>query len=189
LNGISIINRKTQDKKYIWDKILFEFLYTKNQAGAVGSPDTASYDPYFNHWQYIEGWSYLSQGLGTSFINTRKHIRAELATHPLDYFVNNRIKVYHFGVEGTIAQTKYVLVGSYSKNYGTYRTTDEEQSAISLDPGAFGLFGEKKQFSGYLELDRRIKDNFKLGLVGAFDVGELYYNSYGVFLRAVYSLN
>jgi len=189
LNGISIINRKTQDKKYIWDKILFEFLYTKNQAGAVGSPDTASYDPYFNHWQYIEGWSYLSQGLGTSFINTRKHIRAELATHPLDYFVNNRIKVYHFGVEGTIAQTKYVLVGSYSKNYGTYRTTDEEQSAISSDPGAFGLFGEKKQFSGYLELDRRIKDNFKLGLVGAFDVGELYYNSYGVFLRAVYSLN
>jgi hypothetical protein len=188
LNGISLENQRSIGKSAIWKKILFEFLYTKNQAGEPWSPTTGSpYEPYFNHGQYIYGWSYNNSGIGTSFITTRTLLREELPSAPQEYFVNNRLMAIHLGCEGTMNQVNYLLKVSWSQNYGTYWTTDEAQSTDILDPGAYGIFGEKEQLSTYLELNRRLNNKINLGLIGAFDIGELYYNSLGLFLRASYS--
>ena len=190
LNGISLQNLHRGVKHGLWDKILFEFLYTKNQAGEPWSPQTGSpYEPYYNHGQYITGWSYLGSGLGTPFIGTRLYLNENLATHPEDYFVNNRVMALHFGVEGTIKNLGYMLKASWSKNHGTYRTTDEEQSTDIINPGEYGLFGEQMQFSSYMGVNRTFSNGLVLGLIGAFDVGNLYYDSFGLFVRAAYSFN
>ena len=190
LNGVSLENQRTVGKSAIWKKLLFEFFYTKNQAGEPWSPTTGSpYEPYFNHGQYINGWSYNDSGIGTPFITTRAYLREELPSAPQEYFINNRLMAFHFGCEGDIKQVNYLLKVSWSQNYGTYWTTDEAQSTDIPDPGAYGIFGEQEQLSTYLELNRRLNNKINLGLIGAFDIGDLYYNSFGLFLRASYSFH
>jgi hypothetical protein len=190
LNGISLQNLHKGGKKGLWDKMLFELLYTKNQAGEPWSPETGSpYEPYYNHGQYITGWSYLGSGLGTSFIGTRDYIRENLPAHPEEYFINNRVMALHFGCEGAVKNVSYIFKGSWSKNYGTYRTTDEEQSTDIINPGDYGIFGEQEQFSSYLGINRIFSNGLILGFIGAFDYGNLYYNSFGMFLSASYSFS
>ncbi len=190
LNGISFENKQTGNTKPIWSKLLFEFLYTKNQAGEPWSPDTPSpYEPYYNHGQYITGWSYLGTGLGTPFIGTRSSIRAELPSAPEEYFINNRVMAFHLGFAGSMKSLNYILKASWAQNYGTYWTTDEEQSTDILNPGAYGIFGLQEQFSTYLELNRTINNGLNIGFIGAFDYGDLLYNSFGVFFKASYSIN
>lgn len=189
LNGISLENKPNDDKKPIWTKLLFEFLYTKNQAGEPWSPEYGSpYEPYYNHGQYIQGWSYNGTGLGTPFISTVNDIRYELPSGPR-YFSNNRIIAFHVGCEGSIAYFNYIFKVSWSENYGTYWTTEEEQSTNLPNPGSYGIFGEQDQLSTYLELNRTLDNGLNLGFIGAFDYGDLFYNSFGVFLKASYSFN
>jgi hypothetical protein len=188
LNGVSLVNKSKKGESRIWDKLLFEFLYTKNQAGEPWSPQTGSpYEAYFNHSQYINGWSYGSTALGTPFITTRSDVREELPSSPEQFFINNRIFVVHFGCEGSIKSLNYTIKTSWSENYGTYWTTDEEQSTDIPNPGAYGIFGEQGQLSAYLELNKEIKNGLNIGCVTAFDVGNLYYNSFGLFFKASYS--
>ena len=44
-------------------------------------------------------------------------------------------------------------------------------------------FGEKKQFSAYLEANKELKKGLNVGFTGAVDVGELFYDAYGVLVR------
>ena len=190
LNGISLQNLHRRGNRGIWDKLLLELLYTKNQAGESWSPESGSpYEPYYNHGQYITGWSYMGSCLGTSFIGTRDYIRGNLPAHPEDYFINNRLMALHFGCEGTVRNLSYIFKASWSKNYGTYGTTDAEQSTDIINPGMYGLFGEQVQFSSFLGINRTFSNGLILGLIGAFDNGNLYYDSFGLFLRAAYSFN
>ena len=94
---------------------------------------------------------------------------------------------FHFGCEGAINNINYIIKASWSKNYGTYRTTDEDQSTDLTDHGAYGIFGEQEQMSSYLEINRQFKNGLNLGFIGAFDAGQLYYNSMGIFLKASYA--
>jgi hypothetical protein len=188
LNGLSVENRSGEDGSGLWRKFLIEFLYTKNQAGMPGSPEYGSdYEPYYNHGQYITGWSYKGENIGTPFISDRTYLREGLAAHPKEYFINNRVIALHLGGEGMIRNIDYQFRTSWSWNYGTYNTTDEEQSTGIPEPGLYGLFGVRKQFSAYLELNKQLKNNFGIGLVGAADIGDLYYNSAGLFIKLNYS--
>lgn len=190
LNGISITNLKEGGDNKYWDKLVFEFLYTKDQAGRPDSPEYGSYyEPYYNHGQYTEGWSYNGIGLGSPFITTATWLRKELPVYPGEFFVNNRIALFHFGGEGKIKNINYLLKVSWSKNWGTYNTTDEEQSTNNQDPGYYGIFGEQQQLSTCLELGKKLDNGLNLGLIGAADLGKLYYNSFGLFLKASYSFN
>jgi hypothetical protein len=176
-------------KPAVLRKILIEFLYTKNQAGEPWSPPTPTpYESYYNHYQYINGWSYHGTGLGTPFIGTRADIREELPSSPNEYFINNRVAAAHIGCEGSLASLSYVLKASYSWNYGTYRTTDEEQSTNIDNPGVYGIFGVQRQFSTYFQLGKELKNGFNLSCITALDTGELYYNSFGLFLSISKSL-
>ena len=50
-------------------------------------------------------------------------------------------------------------------------------------PPLYGIFSETKQFSAYLDANKELKKGLNFGFTGAFDVGELYYNSFGVLVR------
>ena len=188
LNGFVFENKDTACKNAFLKKLNLEFLYSKNQAGEPWSPQTGSpYEAYYNHSQYINGWSYNEVGIGSPLIGTRAFIREDLPNDPKDYFINNRVVALHVGLEGAFNKIDYLLKATWSKNYGTYRTTDEEQSTGIPDPGSYGLFGEQKQFSPFLQLSREISTNAGLRLIGAADFGKLYYNSSGLFLAFFYT--
>lgn len=189
LNGISVENLSYGEKQPVWRKLLVEFLYTKNQAGKPWSPEYGSnYEPYYNHGQYINGWSYKGTGIGSPFITPRPYIRDGLATNPEEYFVNNRVMVLNIGGEGTVKNIDYRVRASWSRNFGTYSTTDEEQSTGIPAPGIYGLFGEQRQLSGYLELNRAFSSGWRYGLIVAGDAGRLFYNSLGLIIKASYSI-
>ena len=187
LNGLMIENLQKENRRTTWNRFLFEFLYTKNQAGKPWSPEYGSpYEPYYNHGQYITGWSYNGASLGNPFISTREFLRKELPAHPEDYFVNNRVMAFHLGGAVIIRDVNVTFKASWSGNFGTYHTTDEEQSTDISDPGSLGIFGIKEQFSVFFQADKMVTDNIGAGLTGAADLGELYYNSAGLFLRFSY---
>ena len=191
LNGLSIVNRHPSDKSFTWKKLLLEFLYTKKQSKDSWSPypDEVYFEPYYNHGQYIEGWSYNGSVLGTPFIGTREYLRKELASDPDDYFINNRVIVIHLGGEGSIKNTNFLYKVSWSNNFGTYNTASPEDAEGIENAGEYGVFGEQKQLSAYLELNKGLNNGLNLGFVGAFDIGDLYYNSFGIFFKASYSFH
>jgi hypothetical protein len=186
LSGISLTNRKSSsDNSFKWNKILAEFFYSKNQAGEYWSPETPSGDEnYYNNDTYVEGWSYKGIGVGNPFIGARYGIREELPDAPGDYFINNRVVAFHLGFEGSLQNWGFILKTSYTLNYGTYGTSEEGHSLGTTHyPPMYGIFPETKQFSSYLEVNKELKQRLKLGVIGAFDVGDLYYNSLGFQLR------
>lgn len=188
LNGLSIENLKPKNHRSDWRKILVEVLYTRKQSKDSWSPYPGEvyFEPYYNHGQYIQGWSYSGIGLGTPFVSVRNHLRNELASDPSEYFINNRVLVYHLGVEGSVSGISYTLKCSLSNNYGTYLTAGPDEAEGISNAGEFGLFGIQKQLSSYLAMDKRFASGLGLGFIGAFDYGDLYYNSFGMFLRASY---
>lgn len=188
LNGLRVVNRSQSERLLKWNKILMEFLYTVNQAGEPWSPEYGSmFEGYYNHGEYIEGWSYKGVGIGTPFVSTVREVRIGLPAGPEEYFINNRVLAVHLGFEGAVGEVTYSLKASWSENYGTYWTTDEEQSTGLPNPGAYGLFGNQRQLSTYFDIDRRLNRGFNVGLAGAFDHGTLLYNSVAIFLKASYS--
>jgi hypothetical protein len=85
-----------------------------------------------------------------------------------------------------IKGTKYIIKASWSQNFGTYHTTDEEQSTGITNPGSYGIFGKKDQLSVSIALTRMLSQNIGIGITGASDYGELYYNSTGLLLGFSY---
>jgi len=191
LNGLSIVNRHANETASFWKKFLLEFLYTKKQSKDSWSPYPGEiyYESYYNHGQYIEGWSYNGSGLGTPFIGTRQYIRKDLASDPGDYFINNRVIVVHVGGEGSIKSINYLFKVSWSDNFGTYLTADPGDAEGIDGAGEYGVFGEHQQLSTYLQLDRTLPNGLNLGIIGAFDAGALYFNSFGLFFTFSYSFN
>ena len=186
LNGLSLINTQTKDiQSFKWRKILLEFFYSKNQAGESWSPVTPSGDEnYYNNDTYIEGWTYKGVGIGNPFIGTRYGIRDQLPDDPGDYFINNRVVALHLGFEGTAENWDFILKASYSLNYGTFGTSEEGHSIGEIHyPPQYGIFPETRQFSSYFEVNKELKRHMKIGFTGAFDAGDLYYNSFGVQLK------
>ncbi len=191
LYGISIKNRKKPSEDAILSKFAAEVLYTKKQSNGSWSPFPGEeyFEPYYNHGQYVRGWSYRGVGLGTPFIGTREHIRSSLASVPREYFTNNRIIIYHIGAEGNVTGLNYRIKCSYSQNFGTYLTASPEDSEGISGAGEFGVFGKQVQFSSILELEKRLESGMLIGVTGAYDHGYLYYNSFGMFIRVSYSFS
>jgi len=188
LNGISFENLKDSGGTSRLNHAVIEILYTKNQAGRPWSPYTSSfYEGYYNHGQYLTGWSYNGIGLGTPFISTRAYVRDDLPSAPQQFFINNRVLVLHAGLEGYLKDVNFLLMTSWSSNIGTYWTSDEEQSTNITDPGEYGIFEEQNQLSAYLELSKQLKNGLNLAFIWAYDQGTLLNNSFAGFLKTSYN--
>lgn len=181
LTGITFVNKYTDNRIFNWNKILVEFLYTKNQAGMPWSPVTPSGDEdYYNNYVYRQGWTYKGLNLGTPFITQKSDAIQGQISDPKDFFINNRVMAFHIGFTGSIQYWKYLVKASYSKNYGTFATSIEGRSlhgvrAIPL----YGIFREVDQFSSYVEIQKSFKNDIILSLGIALDYGRLLDNSSG----------
>ena len=168
LTGISI-TRNTESAAFNVSRIVFEFLYTKNQAkNSVTNLQLLGYEDYYNNYIYTEGWSYKSVGLGTPFITSRNEVRNEIPKVANEYFSNNRVLAFHTGMQGSFGKWDLTTKLSYSMNYGTYST---EKS-----------FEKKSQFSGYVETSRDIGSKLYLGITAAVDAGNLLHTSAGLLI-------
>ncbi|HUH18892.1 capsule assembly Wzi family protein [Albibacterium sp.] len=190
LNGIRLENKRfkySNERSFQWKTILFEFLYTKNQAGELWSKYTKSGDEdYYNNYYYYEGWSYNEKGIGTPLITTQFEAKEGLVSNPGQYFINNRLYAFHIGFSGSVKDWNFISKTVYSRNFGTYGTSSigGSQGEIRYPP-VYGIFKTVNQFSGYLELQKEIKKEFTVGIVGAIDQGQLLDNSIGLQLRLI----
>jgi hypothetical protein len=180
LSGLAIINNKAMNGAVNWNRIIFEILYTKNQAGEKWSKPTPSGDEnYYNNWG--TGWAYNGLGLGTPFITPAYTTRKGLPNDPADYFNNNRVLVFHSGFQGSIKSWFVTSKFSYSRNWGTYGTSTTGHSlGRNFRPPRNGIFKEAGQFSAYLFVEKRIKKGLCIGAETAFDIGGLFDHSVGV---------
>lgn len=182
VNGLSLTNKKFNKAANNWRKVVFEVIYTKDQAGYFRSRLTKSGDEdYYNNGEYAEGWSYLGENLGNPLITSRKYARTDLPNASTEYFVNNRVNAFHIGIDGVYKKINYVIKLTYSKNYGTFGTSPEGHSGGNIFfPPQYGLFGEIEQFSGYIEASENLKKDLNIGIGIAVDKGGLLSNSFGM---------
>ena len=187
LNGITLTNLKYQENNqdFKWKKILLELFYTKDQAGYPWSKPTQSGDEdYYNNYYYPHGWSYKTEGLGNPFITPRHYANSDLAAAPNKYFNNNRVLAFHSGFIGSYKKLDMLIKASYSKNYGTFATSEYGESTGSYrNRPPWGLFNEVSQLSLYVETGKSIRNNYYVSFSGALDQDKLLPNSWGVRIK------
>ena len=111
-------------KNKIVSNIVYEYLYSKYQAGPIYHDHTdavsdqiSAIDNYYNNIIY-GGWQHWGQAIGNPLFtspiyNSDSQIR----------FANNRIVAHHLGISGNpSSELGYRFLLSYSENWGTYNT-------------------------------------------------------------------
>lgn len=183
LNGVALTNKRYNRtaKNWDWQKLLLEFFYSKNQAGYPWSTPTKSGDEdYYNNYYYTEGWSYKTQGIGSPLIVPAHTVKAGQAHHPADYFISNRVVAGHFGVRGSLYQWNIESKLTFSRHYGTFGTSIHGKSTGGIwHTPHTEKFVPVSQFSAFLGAEKKIRDNFFLGVRLAVDRGGLFDSSVG----------
>ncbi|MDQ1087366.1 capsule assembly Wzi family protein [Siphonobacter sp. SORGH_AS_1065] len=172
LYGLSWSLPHTYDKSTRLNKLLFEFLTTNDQAGSTFDI-TARFqggDNYFNHSQYVQGWSYYDKAIGTPLLPLHRELANENLPHTENYFPVNRVTGFHLAGDGLLLG-KIILQArlTYTLNRGTY---------------SFPFPTPAHQFSSLLLLKTSPKYLHGLSIAGkvAYDQGDLYHSRIGAFL-------
>ncbi len=175
LYGVSLTNFKPQAKI---KKVVVEVLQTTNQGiyragllrlvGFSGRHYGKNQNYYFNHGQYMDGWSYNKQSIGTPFMIPDKDIKIEKQKQSDQFFSNNnRIKAIYFGLQSKLNTIDLEARFSYSRNFGSPRVdigvADQMSFAIKSHIPAPSLKGII---------------NVSIGI----EQGDLISDNYGVFL-------
>ncbi|WP_332368707.1 capsule assembly Wzi family protein [Spirosoma telluris] len=101
LTGLRFLNRSPARPKFRFQRLVLEWLTTTDQSGPTFDP-TARYqgaDNYFNHSQYIQGWSYRGRTLGTPFIMPRPDLTPTISNEygGNGFYPNNRVVAWYLG--------------------------------------------------------------------------------------------
>jgi hypothetical protein len=124
LNGVRLKNRQSAAETiFSLRQITLEYLFTGSQGGdvfVIEDPKRRGRDDYFNHSQFIDGWTYFGRTIGTPFFTTQQEARSSLP--PRYGIANNRVSVFHVGLSA-LALNKIGLNArlSFSRNAGTYQ--------------------------------------------------------------------
>ncbi|GGM77302.1 hypothetical protein GCM10010967_06120 [Dyadobacter beijingensis] len=164
LSGLRFKRKRRSDGDgFRFNTLLFEFLYTKNQGGAVFDYLNGIFgkDNYFNHYVYNQGWSYRGKGLGTPMIPSQRVTRDNLFTKATLFTANNMVVAYHLGAEASWNKVNFLLKGTFSQNSGTY----DYPIRPKVNQGSL-LFR--------IETPLLHRNNDILGLSIASDFGQLY---------------
>ncbi|MFT4032661.1 MAG: hypothetical protein QM669_09595 [Siphonobacter sp.] len=114
LTGISLTTNDSDYPDFCFRKLVFEWLYTKNQGrtGPLWGSGLTWTENYFNSRQYLQGWSYHHHTIGTPFISS---VTDHASNQPsatmfstLPFFTNaNQLSVFHLGFEASVHQDWY----------------------------------------------------------------------------------
>lgn len=126
LTGLRWLNRKpiSPSGTFRLTRVVVEWLTTTDQSG-----DTFDFnrqfqgrDNYFNHGQYIQGWSYQGRTIGTPFIVPRTMLSPLVnANEGGGFFPNNRLVMWYVGAEALVGQTvRLTTRAAWSRNFGGY---------------------------------------------------------------------
>ena len=170
LNGISFTNN-LKKKKLTIKKLTFEYLNTYSQGGSLGGDQTNSrlrgQDLYFNHGQYVDGWYYLRNGIGTPFISNV--VNKDIPQSRL-LFNNDRLQAIYLGITGKMNDyTTFDFRISHTQSLGSYLNT----FTIPFEMISSKLI-VRKQISRFENV------NILAGI--SFDSGKLFDNSFGLML-------
>ncbi|GAB3945779.1 capsule assembly Wzi family protein [Spirosoma harenae] len=126
LTGLRFLNQSVNKPRFRFQRIVLEWLATTDQSGPTFAP-TARYqgaDNYFNHSQYIQGWSYRGRTMGTPFIIPRSDFKPTINDAYIGggFFPNNRVVMWYLGAMGGFRQGPTLSArASYSRNFGSYK--------------------------------------------------------------------
>jgi hypothetical protein len=180
-DGLTGISFKIQNP--FVSKLTIEYLNTSSQGGnnfiifsddrSQIPPELRGADRYFSNGQFVEGYTYKNQIIGTPFIQ-KESLNWRSGEFRSDLFVeNDRVKLINIAFEGKVKSTHYTAFISLSDNLGAYNRPVN-----------------KRQFSGLLSLGKQIslrkyKPLFKSSL--AIDSNGIYPFSVGAFASLTHS--
>lgn len=172
LYGLRLKNlRPVRNRLFHLRQLTLEHLYTVSQGGdffVLEEDKKRGRDDYFNNGQFIDGWTYRGQTIGTPFITAQGEAQRQWPARV--GVVNNRVSLWHLGLNG-ILLGKYELTArlSASRNLGTYAVPFE------TTPG---------QFSGLLTATAPMLWLGGCTLSGAvgLDIGNLLPSTVGTYL-------
>ncbi|WP_430934108.1 hypothetical protein [Saccharicrinis sp. 156] len=150
-----------------------------------------SRDDYNNNGSYYNGWTYHQMPMGTPLYHTYWQAQAyapDWKPNNKVVFMNNRIKGFHFGIEGVITDgLSYIFKSTYTLNKGAYGEQYVDRYSWEEEPDFF-YEGGKKQVYSYLGLTYKNRNWRNITLQGSvsIDSGELY-DAFGCMLGIKYS--
>lgn len=123
LNGLRLKNRREPvDAPFSLRQITFEYLFTGSQGGdefVIDEDLRRGRDNYFNHSQFVDGWTYFGRAIGSPFLTPRAEVRPSLLSR--NAIANNRVSAYHLGIRALLfGKVDLSTRLSYSLNAGTY---------------------------------------------------------------------
>ncbi len=187
LNGVTLTNNqyRTTKKDWDWRSLLFEFFYSKDQAGYPWSKPTASGDEdYYNNSEYLEGWSYKDAGMGSPLIITGHTARPGQALFPHDFFISNRVVAAHVGASGHIKDWNVITKITYAKHYGTFATSEYGKSTgRTFHQPHSEMFVPVSQFSAFVQTEKQFFSNTWIGGMFAIDQGKMLRSGSGLLLH------
>ncbi|MGN6435060.1 MAG: capsule assembly Wzi family protein [Agriterribacter sp.] len=186
LFGLVFRNLRERGTGFGWNKILLEYMGSKSQGGELDAPITPSGDEnYYNNYIYLQGWTYKNQNLGNNFLTSRWYGRNDLVRREHQASINNRVILWHCGIEGYLGVFDYAAKFSFSDNFGTYFTSPFGSTTGGIRVIAPPPYFEKvRQFSTYVEVSKFLaNDKYKLTFAFAADQGDLLYNSIGGMIK------
>lgn len=109
-------------KNPVADNIVYEYVYTKYQSGAVYHDDTAvipdnigGQDNYYNHNLYA-GWQHWGMAMGNPLFLSPVYNKDKRLV-----FESNRFAAHHVGMAGNPAKSlHYRMLFTFSQQFGTY---------------------------------------------------------------------
>ena len=172
LSGISITNTAPADGSgFRLQKAVFEYYRTANQANNTAG---TNYDNYYNHEFILDGNSYKGVNLGNPFITPVLDMVPSLPRgENRNHFHNNRVKLFHAGLEATAGKLFLRSRLSFSKNFGLWEKADK--------------FPPTNSFSMSLEAGRPLRKGWQMRALVAMDNGGLLTNSVGGMLSVARS--
>ncbi|MBN2165690.1 MAG: hypothetical protein JW717_05385 [Marinilabiliaceae bacterium] len=153
--------------------------------------DFGGRDDYMNNYLYYGGWTYGGMSMGTPLINTVSQLsltNPDITYTGKRFIINNRIRAFHLGIQGSVGAFNYRIKQTLSFNKGAYGEEYLSRYRWEKTPNYF-FEQEKIQSYSFLEVDRSFMDH-KLDValkIGA-DFGEIY-NSFGAQIGATYHLD
>ncbi|NEU70148.1 capsule assembly Wzi family protein [Spirosoma agri] len=173
LTGLRFLNRKgSSGSRFRLNRLVVEWLSTTNQSGPTFD-QTARWqggDNYFNHSQYVEGWSYKGRTLGTPFIAPYTDLAPDVASTAGSFYPNNRVVAWYSAAEGTFRRGPVLKTQlSYSRNFGTFSK-----------PYPQVLHQFSTLASAQWSLSQRARLTLTTSL--ALDRGDMYPDSFGSFI-------
>lgn len=120
--------------------LTLEGLSTTNQSGSTFYIPGSRYqgaDNYFNHGQYLQGWSYRGRAIGTPLLPVWSEIQPGLQAQSGLFFPSNLVKSLYLGAEGQwrdrVTLTARLSVGQYSGTFvQPFETPANQFSALLM---------------------------------------------------------